>query len=455
MIRLCLEDRFAAGLCRGRCISTAPSFYLIVLLLAGCGGARPDVSGEPGRPALVAEQEWAPDHDMPQRAGDGLRPIDDLLQAEVDSGHVAGAAVLIRRRNETLHRGAYGYAQRFAFGGVPLDPPDTLTTHHMFDLASLTKVFATTFGIMLLVDRDQVDLDAPVSTYLPAFSGTSKDSVTVRHLLTHTSGLTPWEPIYYHASSPPEAYAIISARPLDYGVGTARRYSDLGFMLLGYLVEAVSGHPLDEFLTVNLYGPLGLESTMFTPLEHGIEPERIAATSHGNPFERKMVYDDEFGYTVDVDPTSWNKWREHTLRGEVNDGNAYYAHGGVAGHAGLFSTIDDLQRLVDLLLQGGRTDGKQLISREVIREFLTPDAFGNGLGWAMEPGIIQARGAPAGTFGHTGFTGTNVVVVPTYDLSIILLTNRQNVGSRPDGSYYNLNPIRQRVVEIALDAVGH
>lgn len=377
--------------------------------------------------------------------------VDSLLQHEVDQQHVAGAVVQIARRGEILHRGAYGYAQRYAYGMEPLEPPDAVTPEHLFDLASLTKVFATTFGIMMLVDRGVIDLDAPLRQYLPEFTGGGKDYVTVRHLLTHTSGLTEWTPLYYHAGSKAETYESIVDLPLRYEVGSGRHYSDLGFMLLGYLVERMTRQALDDFLRENLYGPLDLHNTLFTPVAHGVDTARIAATSHGNPFEYRMVHDGEFGYRVDVDPDAWNEWRDYTLRGEVNDGNAYYAHDGVAGHAGLFSTVDDLQVLLDLVLAGGHIDGDTLISGRVIDEFLIADSVsGNGLGWAMDPSVIQARGAPEGTFGHTGFTGTSVVAVPEHDLTIILLTNRQNVGPDVSGRYFDVNPVRQQIVTYVL-----
>ena len=383
-----------------------------------------------------------------------IHEIDALLQAEVDEGHIAGAAIQVVRGGRLLHRAAYGFAQQYRFeeglGPLPLDPPDTLSTEHLFDLASLTKVFATTFGIMMLVDRGLVDLDAPVRRYLPEFSGPSRDSVTVRHLLTHSSGLAEWEPTYYHAASPEGVFEFITQLPLKYEVGAGRHYSDLGFMLLGFLIERVTGRPLDVFLAEDLYDPLGLERTLFRPLEHGVPVAHIAATSHGNPFERRMVYDDGFGYVCDEDPSSWDGWRQYTLRGQVNDGNAYYAHQGVAGHAGLFSTLDDLQVLVDLLLNEGAYADSRLLSSESVGAFTTKDRFGNGLGWALDPEVIQAPEAPEGTFGHTGFTGTNVIVVPALDLSIILLTNRQNVGVNASGSYYNLNPTRRKVTSIIL-----
>lgn len=381
-----------------------------------------------------------------------IPPLDSLLQAIVDSGHVGGAAIQVKRNGRVLHRGAYGFARRYDYGLAPIEKPEPLTTEHLFDLASLTKVFGTTFGIMMLVDRGRLDLDEAVHRYLPEFRGPSRDSVTVRHLLTHSSGLSQWEPTYYHASSPAEVCDFIMKHPLAYPVGAARRYSDLGFMLLGFIVERVTGQPLDAFLDDNLYKPLGLTNTMYRPLDRGVPPQRIAATSHGNPFERRMVYDDSFGYEVDVDPKSWDGWRTYLLRGEVNDGNAFYALGGVAGHAGLFSNLDDLQRLVDLLLDGGSTGDSTIVSANVIRTFTTADRYGNGLGWAMDPDVIHAHGAPEDTFGHTGFTGTNVVVMPALGVSIILLTNRQHVDDA--GAYYNLNPVRREVSRLILSHIG-
>lgn len=378
--------------------------------------------------------------------------IDSLLQSEVNAEHVAGAVIQVMQDGKTLHRKAYGYADLYNYHLAKLDTPVVMTTEKMFDLASLTKIFSTTFGIMMLVDRGEISLDAPVKTYLHEFSGGGKDSITIRHLLTHTSGLYQWKPLYYHASTSQEARKYIASLPLEYKVGEARHYSDLGFMLLGYIIEQVSGQRLDEFMAENLYQPLGLKHTAFTPKKHGFD--NFAATSHGNPFEYHMVADDNFGYRCTEDVDSWNGWRHYTLIGEVNDGNSYYANQGIAGHAGLFSTVDDLQQMLNLLLARGKFDSKELISQEVISEFLTKDKYGNGLGWAMDPDVISAEGAPPGTFGHTGFTGTNVVVMPTYNLSVILLTNRQNVGPQPNGYYYNLNPTRQKIVDLVLASLG-
>jgi CubicO group peptidase (beta-lactamase class C family) len=384
----------------------------------------------------------------PKKIGQ-IAAIDSLIQKEVNAENIPGAVIQIKKVDSILHRAAYGYAQKYDYGMQKLENPEPMTTGHLFDVASLTKVMATTFGIMKLLDQDMLSLDDPINNYLPEFQEGDKSKITIRHLLTHSSGLAQWVPTYYHAENKEERYQYIANMPLKWDVGEGRHYSDLGFMLLANIIEKISDKSLDEYLKDNFYKPLHLKNTGFNPLDKGFN--KIVATSHGNPFEKKMVYDDEFGYNVDVDPKSWDGWREYTLHGEVNDGNAWYANSGVAGHAGLFSTVDDLQVLVDLLMDKGNYEGKKFISESVIDTFLTKDQYGNGLGWAMDKAFIAAEGSPEDTFGHTGFTGTNIVVVPQDSLSIIFLTNRQNVGRQEDGSYFDLDSLRQSIFDIVQD----
>ncbi len=374
-----------------------------------------------------------------------MATVDSLIQKEIDAEHIPGAVIQIKKGDSILHRAAYGYAQKYDYEMQKLENPEPMTNEHLFDVASLTKVMATTFGIMKLVDQDALSLDDPIHNYLPEFGEGDKSKITVRHLLTHSSGLAQWVPTYYHAENKKESYQYIANLPLRWEVGEGRHYSDLGFMLLADIIEKISDKSLDEFLEDNFYQPLHLQNTGFNPLDKGLN--KIAATSHGNPFEKQMVYEDDFGYNVDVDSKSWDGWREYTLRGEVNDGNAWYANSGVAGHAGLFSTVDDLQVLIDLLVNKGNHEGKQLLSKSIVDTFLTKDQYGNGLGWAMDKAFIVAEGSPDGTFGHTGFTGTNIVVVPQDSLSIIFLTNRQHVGRQEDGSYFDLRPLRQAIFD--------
>lgn len=372
--------------------------------------------------------------------------LDSLIHSEIDQGNIPGAAILVKKSDQILYRKAHGYAHLYDRKLNRLQNPEPLTADHMFDLASLTKVLSTTFGIMLLKDRGMVDLDDPLYQYFQDFGKEDKRKITIRHLLNHSSGLEQWYPFYYKASNRQERFQVIVERPLKFEVGANRHYSDIGFMLLGDLIERLSGLPLDQFLHKELYDPLGLDQTAFNPLEK--DYQNIAATSHGNPFEKRMIYDQGFGYSVDVNPESWNGWRNYTLKGEVNDGNAWHANNGVAGHAGLFSTLDDIQILIDLILNGGTLYGTEFISEEIIREFLTKDEFNNAMGWAMDPEIFSAVNAPEGTFGHTGFTGTSIVVMPKAEISIVLLTNRQNKGVNESGYYHDMSAVRKEVFEI-------
>jgi serine-type D-Ala-D-Ala carboxypeptidase len=233
---------------------------------------------------------------------------------------------------------------------------------------------------------------------------------------------------------------------LQWGVGEGRHYSDLSFMLLGYIVERVSGQRLDVFLAQNLYRPLGLRSTTFNPRSHGFT--EFAATEQGNVYEKHMVYDPTFGYLYKGDPTAWNGWRQYVLNGEVDDGNSFYANAGVAGHAGLFSTAADLRVLLDMLIERGSSGGRQYIRPSVIDEFFTRDKYQNFLGWQAPSAL------PAGSFSHTGFTGTYVAGIPGYKLSIVLLTNRQNMGTNPEGYFPDVSPLQLAVARAVVNGAS-
>lgn len=373
-----------------------------------------------------------------------------LLQGKVDSGKIPGAVVAIQQHGKIIYRQAVGYAQQYGFNGKPLQQPEPMTTEHLFDIASLTKVVGTTTAIMLLLDKGLLQVDDAVAKYIPAFAAPDKKEITIRHLLTHTAGLYEWYPLYYRATSKQQTYQLISELPLHFPVGKQRRYSDLGFTVLGQIVEKVSGLSLEVFVQQHIFIPLGMVHTGYNPLKNGFA--KIAATSHGNPYEYRMVHDTSLGFVFkEIDPAQWNGWRQYTLKGEVNDGNAWYANGGVSGAAGLFSTIDDVQKLVDMLMNKGMVNGKQFISAETIQLFLTKDLFNNGLGWMMDADNAFMKYAPAGSFGHTGFTGTSIAVVPSKKLSVIILINRQNTGLSAKGEYYNTNAIRQQIFKLAMD----
>jgi CubicO group peptidase (beta-lactamase class C family) len=374
----------------------------------------------------------------------GLAVADSLVQTAIAKKLIPGAVLVVSQNGRVLQNRAFGYAQLYDFNMHRLDAPRVMHTSTLFDLASVSKVMATTFAVMMLVDRGRINLDVPVYTYLPDFRGPHRDSITVRNLLTHSAGLVQWQPLYYHASNEAQTYDVIRRMPLQWGVGEGRHYSDLGFMLLGYIVERVSGQPLDAFLEHELYRPLGLRSTSFLPTAHGFTD--FAATEQGNGYERHMVYDSTFGYRYRGDPTAWNGWRQYVLNGETNDGNSWYANGGVAGHAGLFSTAADLRVLLDLLNNRGSYGGHQYIRASVVDSFLTVDRFRNYLGWMKPPDT------PDGSFMHNGFTGTYVIGVPNAKLSIVLLTNKQNVGVDNHGYFSDVRPLDESVTRALVDA---
>jgi serine-type D-Ala-D-Ala carboxypeptidase len=378
-----------------------------------------------------------------------IKTIDSILQSQVDADKIPGAVIQIKKYGKIIYANAYGYAQKYDFNHQLLNPSEKMTTEYLFDLASLTKVIGTTTSIMLLVDRGHIKVDDPVGKYIEAFNDPYKESITIRHLLTHTSGLTEWYPLYYRCKNKFETYKLIGELPLKYPVGAGRHYSDLGFMILGEIVEIVSGIPLQQFVQQNIFVPLHMQHTTYNPLQSK-QFTKIAATGPGNPYENRMVHDSTLGFKIeDIDPDSWNGWRNYVSKGEVDDGNAWYANGGVSGHAGLFSTVNDLQKLVDMLMNKGKVANTQFISAKTINMFLTKDEFKNGLGWAMDNTSSYMKNGPAGTFGHTGFTGTSIVVIPQSKTSIILLINRENMGLI-DGDYYNVAPIRQQVFEAVM-----
>jgi CubicO group peptidase (beta-lactamase class C family) len=395
-----------------------------VIIVAGCA-ANP----QPG-----AQTETTTDTQLAR----AISAADSIVQSSIGT-LTPGAVLLISKDGRVVHQKAYGYAQLNDFEMKRLASPRPMTLNTMFDMASVTKVMATTFAMMMLVDQGKVDLDAPVYRYLSDFRGPHLDSITVRHLLQHSSGLLQWQPLYYQASNKAETYDAIRSMPLGWGVGEGRHYSDLGFMLLGYIVEKVTSQPLDQYVDQALYRPLKLAHTTFNPRSKGFS--EFAATEQGNIYEKHMVYDSTFGYRYRGDPTSWNRWRNYVLVGETDDGNSYYGNGGVAGHAGLFSTAGDVQVLLEVLLNRGSYHGHQYFRPETATKFFTVDKYGHYLGWQT------MADTPAGSFMHTGFTGTYVLGIPKHHVSVILLTNRQNLGTDSAGYFRDVTPLRTAVVK--------
>lgn len=392
----------------------------------------------------------------------GIAAADSSIAASIGK-LTPGAVLVVTKDGKVVHNRAFGEAQiglgivTSSEAGTPniytsVTNPRPMHTSTIFDLASVTKVMATTFAMMMLVDQGKVDLDAPVYTYIRDFRGPHLDSITPRHLLQHSAGLVQWQPLYYQARNTAQTYDAIRDMSLQWGVGEGRHYSDFSFMLLGDIVERVSGQRLDVFMDSALYKPLGLRSTTFNPKRKGLTD--FAATEDGNGYEKHMVYDSTFGYRYRGDPTSWDGWRLRVFVGEVNDGNSFYANDGVAGHAGLFSTGSELSVLMNVLLNHGSYGGRTYVSPAVINRFMTLDRYKNYLGWQYPTGM------PQGTFSHTGFTGTYVLGDPRDGVAIVLLTNRQQMRGDVKGLFPNLGPLQAAVSKAiiegaAADAEGH
>jgi beta-glucosidase-like glycosyl hydrolase/CubicO group peptidase (beta-lactamase class C family) len=354
----------------------------------------------------------------PEEAGfraDGLAELDRLLDASVAEKKFPGAVVAVGKNGALVHLRALG---RLSYDeGAASVANDTL-----YDLASLTKVVVTTTMAMMLVDEELLDLDKPVRAFVPQFHGGAKDAVTVRQLLSHSSGIDWWAPLYKELSSRPAYVARIAGMDLAYEPGTKSLYSDLGLLLLGEVLERVAGESIDSFARKRILGPLGMKDTQYKP-PASLLP-RIA-------------------------PTENDPWRGRVVRGEVHDENAY-AMGGIAPHAGLFGTAPDLARFAQMLVNGGVYDHKRLVSRETLEAFTRPAGVpgsSRALGWDMADGT-NAGGALMSkrSFGHTGFTGTSMWIDPERKLFVILLTNRVHPNREPNP----IAPIRRAVADAVV-----
>jgi CubicO group peptidase (beta-lactamase class C family) len=322
--------------------------------------------------------------------------IDAAVLEGIQRGLYPGAVVVIGRRDSILYSKGYG---RFTWNPASTVPTPDST---LWDLASITKVVGTTSAAMRLVEAGRLDLDASVRRYLPRFSGGLKNQVTVRMLLDHTSGLKSYVPIYRRARrSRTRAISLLYSQPLLRPPGDSAEYSDLNALLLGLIIEKVTRIPLDRFVAREVFGPLGMKQTMYRP------PARLRAR---------------------IVPSGM--WRGQPVRGEVNDQNAV-VFGGVAGHAGVFSTGMDLARYAQVWLRSGIGPEGAWVSRATMALFLTKGANSGSrlLGWDS-PEIKPEEASVFGSlisdaaYGHTGFTGTELWIDPTRDLFLVFLTNR-------------------------------
>jgi uncharacterized protein YbbC (DUF1343 family)/CubicO group peptidase (beta-lactamase class C family) len=345
--------------------------------------------------------------------------IDAALQQAMASGATPSGVVLIRHRGAEILRAAYGHSLAFESKTTRAASPIDATADTLYDFASLTKLFTATC-VLHLVEQDQVALDEPVARYLPDFKSNGKVAITVRQLLTHTSGLPALIELWKVAPGPEARRTrAIDIKPTD-PPGRVFRYSDVGFMAVGWLVEAVSGLQLEQAVREWITQPLGLTSITFRPPEE--QRQQIAATEDQADPPRALIW------------------------GEVHDPSAWSLRG-VAGHAGLFGTARDLGAFGQSFLSGG------LLTRSTVAEMTTsqvPKLARRGLGWELEETFYMGRLASPTTFGHTGFTGTSLVISPEHDLVVVLLTNR--VHPSVDGP--SINPTRQAVSNAALVGVS-
>lgn len=377
-------------------------------------------------------------------------PIDAAVRGGVGTLY-PGAVLLVTHRGRIVHEAAFGHAQTLttATDGTlrPLATPRAMRVDTPFDMASITKIEATTAAILHLVGTGRLSLDDRLGTLLRAFAGTDKADITVRQLLTHRAGLWEWQPTWLHRDPSGQPLPYLAALPLRYPVGARFAYSDLGFMLLGAVVERVTGAPLDRYVREQLYRPMGMTDTGFLP-PPAIRP-KAAATSPGDAYQRRMA---ETGkpYPAAAFPPAqpFAGYRTQILVGEANDANAALGWHGVAGHAGLFSTATDLARYAQALLNGGCYGRWRLAPARTIAAFeQTPFDADQALGFHK----TQLAGIAAPFYGHSGFTGTWFAFSPQLDMTVVLLTNRVH---RPDGEAYPaLDALRETVLREAVAAL--
>ncbi len=316
--------------------------------------------------------------------------VDSIIQQAIADNNIPGAVLLVGHNGSVVYRKAYG--------SRALEPRhEVMTVDTIFDLASLTKVIATTTAVMQLMEHGKVRMNDPVAKYLPEFAQNGKEDITVRQLMTHYSGLAPDLDLATPWDGKETAFKLAFAEPPAQPPGSSFTYSDINFITLGALVETISGQSLDAYTTERIFAPLKMLHTRFTP--PAAWKPRIAPTQ----------YDDT----------------QHMLRGVVHDPTARRM-GGVAGHAGLFSTANDLAKFAQALLNGG--DG--ILSSEAVAKMTQPEQppsapVVRGFGWDIDSPFSSNRGdfLPVGSYGHTGFTGTSLWIDPTTETYIVLLTN--------------------------------
>jgi len=351
-----------------------------------------------------------------------LAPIAEMTKKAIRAGKIPGAVILIGNGEKVIYRRAFGHRAL-----VPRKLPMRVDT--IFDIASLTKVIATTPAVMQLVEEGKLRLEDPVSKYWPEFKTGGKEAITVQDLLTHYSGLRPGLDLKPKWSGYETAMDMIVAEKPVFPSGTRFVYGDINFQILGELVRRISGQPLDVYCSEHIFKPLGMKDTRFNPSP--ALRQRIAPTQYEHKHSRNMLWGEVH------DPISRNMM-------------------GVAGHAGLFSTADDLSLFAQMLLNGGSTQGVHILSPLLVEKMTTPQTppdkmVWRGLGWDIDSPFASNRSElPAvGSFGHTGFTGTSIWIDPVSKTYVIILTNQVHPDGRGD-----VKPLRSQVKTVVATSLG-
>ncbi|BDH61869.1 serine hydrolase [Lysinibacillus sp. PLM2] len=342
--------------------------------------------------------------------------VSKFLKKQVEEKCIPGAVVGVTTAEKTIYKKAFGYGH--------YTKNIAMNNETIFDLASLTKVIATLPSILQLLDRGELDLDDSISIYFPPFEKHHRD-ITIKHLLTHTSGFQPEIKFYQKNISRNDSVTFISQIEDKRKAGEQVIYSDLNFLLLGSLVETLTGLSLAEYTKKFIYDPLDMQNTYFNPPKDRLN--QIAAT--------------EFNETL----------KEYQW-GEVHDENAFH-FGGVSGHAGLFSNVEDLARFARMILNGGVYKGNQILSSQSVelsmKTYTKNLNLNRGLGWQLVDTSTFSGQFLQDGFGHTGFTGTSIWFSKERKFSIILLTNRVHFGRETDIS--RLRRVVHNLIALAMD----
>jgi beta-N-acetylhexosaminidase len=379
-------------------------------------GRLPVMLGRDPAPAVGQETATVPPSSVGMRPDLG-RQIDAIVEEAIADGVSAGAAVAIGRHGQLVHLRGYGRLD------WDVDSP-AADERTIWDLASLTKVVGTTTAAMILEEEGLLDLDLPVRYYLPELDASDKRAITARMLLAHRAGFEAFAPLFRELRGPERYLEAINARPLRHEPGTTTLYSDWSLIVLQQAMERIAGMGLDDFVQKRIFEPLGMTDSGFRPSLEVLE--RVA-------------------------PTQVDESRGGLIHGEVHDPNAW-AIGGVAGHAGLFSSVADLAVFAKMMLDGGKHEGVRILRPETIARWTAPQHAGSSraLGWDTPAGRSSAgRYFGPRSFGHTGYTGTSIWIDPAKDLFVILLTNRVN----PTDANQKHVPLRRAVADAVQQAI--